>query len=239
MAIRDKKKFTMGLLLMGSFLVIFVLIFIPFDFFGNQNSLHWADELFNKLSKGSSYFIPNVKEEAKKYAGTNVEVTARFKEGANADKALTLLKAIGMQAQADGDGQITYSGDLGKLLMAVADDSDAMFSNNAKPLEEAYGMSGKEAMSAWWKLLTFSVIPMQKQKLVQEANAVNMTLKKAVEPSYNFFGIQAEDVSSKAFTVIALLVFYVVYTLWYGFAIYDLFNGIGLTMTKSKVKKEV
>jgi hypothetical protein len=34
-------------------------------------------------------------------------------------------------------------------------------------------------------------------------------------------------------------VFYVVYTLWWGFAIFFIFEGIGLSMTKAKVKKEV
>jgi hypothetical protein len=36
-----------------------------------------------------------------------------------------------------------------------------------------------------------------------------------------------------------LLVFYVIYTMWWGFAIFYMFDGIGLTMKKAKVKKEV
>jgi hypothetical protein len=38
--------------------------------------------------------------------------------------------------------------------------------------------------------------------------------------------------------VAGFLIFYVVYTLWYGFAIFELFEGIGLTMKKS-AKQEV
>ncbi len=239
MAITNKKKFTMGFMLMSSFLVIFVLIFVPFDFFGGKNSLHWADELFNKLSKGSSYFIPVAQTEAEKYKGKEIDLTIKFKEAANAQKAITMLNAIGLQAKAETADTLDWSGDLHKLLAAVLQDADAMYNNNSKPLEEAYGFDGKEAMSLWWKILTNSVIPMQKKKLVEEANAVNLVIKKAVEPAYNFYGIEAESVKTKALTVTFLLVFYVIYTLWYGFAIYDLFNGIGLTMTKSKVKKEV
>jgi hypothetical protein len=36
-----------------------------------------------------------------------------------------------------------------------------------------------------------------------------------------------------------LLVFYVAYTMWWGFAIFYIFEGIGLSMKKAKVKKEV
>lgn len=239
MLIHNKKKFTMGMLLMASFIVIFVLIFVPFPFFGNQNSLHWADELFNKLSKGSSYFIPDVAQEVETFKGKDVDLVISFKDAANVQNAVTVLTAAGLQAQPEGEGKLHWSGDLGKMLGTVLQDSEAMYQNNTRPLEEAYGMEGKKAMESWWKILTFSVVPLQKQKLVSEANAVNLAVKKAVEPAYNFFGIQAESVSSKAITVIALLVFYVTYTLWYGFAIYDIFNGVGLTMTKSKVKKEV
>jgi hypothetical protein len=36
-----------------------------------------------------------------------------------------------------------------------------------------------------------------------------------------------------------MLVFYVLYTLWWGYAILYLFAGLGLSMKKAKVKKEV
>ncbi len=45
--------------------------------------------------------------------------------------------------------------------------------------------------------------------------------------------------SEKAGIMTGLLVFYVVYTMWWGFAIFYMFDGIGLTMKKAKVKKEV
>jgi hypothetical protein len=36
-----------------------------------------------------------------------------------------------------------------------------------------------------------------------------------------------------------LLVFYIAYTMWWGFSIFFFFEGIGLSMKKAKVKKEV
>jgi hypothetical protein len=36
-----------------------------------------------------------------------------------------------------------------------------------------------------------------------------------------------------------MLIFYVVYSLWWGYAILFLFEGLGLSMKRAKVKKEV
>ena len=63
--------------------------------------------------------------------------------------------------------------------------------------------------------------------------------KKAVETAHNFYGIEAQKVTEKAGLMTGLLVFYVVYTMWWGFAIFYLFEGLGLTMKKAKVKKEI
>ena len=63
--------------------------------------------------------------------------------------------------------------------------------------------------------------------------------KKAIEASYNFYKVEAVQVKEKAGLMTFLLVFYVAYTMWWGFAIFFIFEGIGLTMSKAKVKKEV
>jgi hypothetical protein len=46
-------------------------------------------------------------------------------------------------------------------------------------------------------------------------------------------------VVDRAGLMIFLLAFYVFYTMWWGYAIFYLFEGFGLTMKKAKVKKEV
>ena len=45
--------------------------------------------------------------------------------------------------------------------------------------------------------------------------------------------------SEKALTVIAMLIFYIVYTMWWGYAIFHIFDGLGLSMKKAKLKQEV
>ena len=59
-----------------------------------------------------------------------------------------------------------------------------------------------------------------------------------VEAAYNFYQIEPVKVSERAGTMTGLLVFYVLYTLWWGFALMFLVEGMGLTMTKKRAKKE-
>ena len=80
---------------------------------------------------------------------------------------------------------------------------------------------------------------LKKEKLIAEANMISDVKKKAVETAYNFYGIAPEKVSDRVGIMTALLVFYVIYTMWYGFAIFYIFEGVGLSMKKAKVKKEV
>jgi capsid portal protein len=63
-------------------------------------------------------------------------------------------------------------------------------------------------------------------------------MKKAIEPAYNFYKIDGQKVVDHAGMLSGLLVFYVAYTMWWGYAIFYLFDGFGLTMKKAKVKKE-
>jgi len=61
---------------------------------------------------------------------------------------------------------------------------------------------------------------------------------KALEPAFNFYGIKASSASQHAWGIIGIIVFYVVYTVWWGYAIFFLCEGVGLLMKKSKEKKE-
>jgi hypothetical protein len=63
-------------------------------------------------------------------------------------------------------------------------------------------------------------------------------VKKGVEVGYNFFGIQPQTASQEAVWLSLSLVFYVIYTLWWGIAILLIFHGVGLEM-KAGAKKEV
>ncbi|MDO9632387.1 MAG: hypothetical protein Q7I92_10855, partial [Humidesulfovibrio sp.] len=141
------------------------------------------------------------------------------------------------------DGAITYSGDLGVILAAALVDADDLFNDRGKAVVDRYGVTDKDGekaiIKAWWSVLDASIKPLQKQKLIQEAKVVGQVNKRGLEPGYNFYGIHSEKVLDNVLPLAGLLIFYVVYTMWYGYAIFDMFGGIGLSMSKPKVKQEV
>lgn len=239
----SSKHTVRGLTLLISFTVVFILIFMPWygkDQKGHDmNGLEFSDDLFNKLSKGSSYFIPGIRETVAKFDATEIGVEVALKKPENAAKTVALLQKAGITAEIKADGKVAYSGKMGAIFARVLQDSDDLYNNDAAKVGAFYGMDGKEAVKLWHELLSGSIKALQKQLKVPEASAVNLVVLKGIEPGYNFYGIPAESVGSKAFTLIGLLVFYVVYTLWYGFGIFELFEGMGLSMKKSKAKKEV
>ena len=61
-------------------------------------------------------------------------------------------------------------------------------------------------------------------------------IKRAIEVGYNYYGIEGEKAADRWGIILFSLVFYVVYTMWWGFAIFYMFEGIGLEMTAGKKK---
>jgi hypothetical protein len=238
----NKKMFNRGLFLFVTFACVFASLFMPIWGKG-ENGLNEADDLFNRLSKGSSYFIPAVQKQLSSVEGKNVTLTVKVKE---ADVKLIPvmlenLKKAGAEASADG-AAVTYSGDLGKILTLALADADDMFKDNGQSVLDRHGVTEKGAekaiTKAWWAVFDASIKPLQKQKLIEEATVVGNVNKRGLEPGYNFYGIPSEKVTDNIVPLAGLLMFYVLYTMWYGFAIFDMFAGIGLSMSKSKVKKE-
>lgn len=239
--VTNKKALSMGMILLVSFAGVFFLIMMPI-FGDGKTGLDYSDDLFNKLSKGSSYFIPAVKEQIKEFDGKQAKVAVKFKSEEEAKQSLAVMTKAGFTAAQAGD-TLNLDVDLGKMLAKVVDDADVMYHDDGAKVGAFYGLDkdaeGKLAMKAWWALLGSMIKPLQKEKQIPMANAVNLVNQKAIEPAYNFYGIKAESILDKIPTASGLLIFYVIYTMWYGFAIFEIFNGIGLSMSKSKVKKEV
>jgi hypothetical protein len=235
MIIVNKKSFTKGFLYMLSFVAVFILIVMPI-FPGEKNKvtgLDYADNLFNRLSKGSSWFIPEIVPRVKAMEGKEVEVTVPLKKAASADAVIKLLTVNGAVASAEG-GLVRVKADFGRLLGAVLIDCEAIYNDKPAPVSAKYGMDGYKALAFWWESLQPMIKELQKNKVIAEAQLVDLVLRKGIEPAYNFQGIEAGSVKKEFAVMFALLLFYVVYTLWYGFAIFDLFEGVGLTMKKGK-----
>ena len=73
MAKTNKKSLSIGVLLAASFFGVLLLIFSPV-FGDGRNGLTYADDMFNKLSKGSSYFIPDLRKDSEKFNGQALSV---------------------------------------------------------------------------------------------------------------------------------------------------------------------
>ena len=228
MLIHEKGPFVRGSILLVSFLVLFCVLLTPImkDEKGNHlTGLQYADNVFNELSKGSSYFIPSVREHVKTVEKVNVKVTVTMKKAELAETAVQVLTKAGMTASADG-AKVSYEGNLAAML-------------NAATVSARYdGTHALKAAAAWWYVLSPSIKELQKQRLIAEAQVVDQVLRRAVEPGNNFYSVEPVKVSDHIWLMSGMLIFYVIYTLWYGFAIFELFEGVGLAMTKSKVKQE-
>jgi hypothetical protein len=237
MIVKNNKAFSIGAFLAVSFFGVLILIFSPI-FGEGKNGLVYSDDMFNRLSKGSSYFIPKVAKSNEAVKGTQVSLVIKLEKAEQSEAALKVLTAAGTGAQNTGAG-IELKGDLGAVMAKVLQDADDMFKNDGKKVADRYGMDEKEAMSSWWNVLKIMDKELKKQGKVPEAKVVSDVMKKAVEPAYNFYKIESQNVIDKAGIMTGLLIFYVAYTMWWGFAIFYMFDGIGLTMKKAKVKKEV
>jgi hypothetical protein len=198
----------------------------------------YSDDMFNKLSKGSSYFIPKVAKSNEKYANTTIAVTVKLDKPEQNPSAIKVLTAAGTEVK-NSSPELQINGNLGNLMSKILQDADDMYKNDGKKISERYGIDEKEAMTSWWNVLKVLDKELKKQGKIDESKIVSDVMKKAVEPAFNFYHIDAQKVEDKAGTMAGLLIFYVIYTMWWGFAIFYMFDGIGLTMKKAKVKKEV
>lgn len=237
MVIHNKGLFTLGMFLALSFIGVLILIFSPI-YGGGMNGLDFADDLFNKLSKGSSYFIPKLKEANKEFQGKPFTVTITLEKPKEAEQINKLLSTAGSKVEVQGTN-LKIEGDLGKTIDLILKDSDLMFHNRGKEVTTTYGMDEKEVMRAWWTALSKMDKFFKKNLKIEEANHISEINKKGIEPAYNFYQIEPQRVIDRAGLMIFLLVFYVFYTMWWGYAIFYLFDGVGLTMKKAKIKKEV
>lgn len=236
--VRDKKRFSRGILLLVSFFTVFYFLLnpvLPGENGKNLSGLQYADEVFNELSKGSSYFIPNVLEEIKSVQGKNISLTISIQNPSLLPFAKTILEySKEVNASIDAD-KLVLSGDLGKILLQATEDSDLLYHNNGNKLSKKYGgIEAFDIAETWWFVLKSCIIGLQKQNNFAEAKVVDQVVTRALEPGNNFYGITPVKVSKHVMLVVALLLFYVLYTLWYGFGIYQIFEGLGLIVGKKE-----
>ncbi len=225
--IESRKAFISGAGLMAGFILVLIMMFLPM--FSGHNALEYLDALYNSISKGSAYYIPKAKEEIKSVSGTAVAVTLPMKEAVQAKQTALLFEKSGASTEISGTS-LKVSGDLGKMLEISLEDADAMYRNEGRSISDKYGYPEKRALYNWWFALQALDKELTRQKKFEAAKTVDHVKTKAVETAYNYYGIEAQRISDRLGVVLFSLFFYVIYTLWYGFAILYMFEGWGLKL---------
>lgn len=212
--INNKKKFYGGSGLLLVFSIILLIMFSPI--FEGKNTLECLDSLYNSISKDSAYFIPKVKKEVDKFIGNPLDTTLTMKDEEQAQQVAQLFMANGSSVNISGN-KLEITGDLGKILSGCLADADTLYkSSGTRPV-----------LFNWWNASKAMEEELKKQKKFDEVKAVALVREKAVEVSYNYEGINPQNISSKIGIVFISLTFYIIYTLLYGFAIMFIFEGLG------------
>ncbi|MCB8815829.1 hypothetical protein [Desulfosporosinus shakirovi] len=232
--VRNKKTFVIGVSMLLTFVLCYVGMMSP-NFGNGRNGLQYADDMFNSLSKGSAYFIDESQKVADGHIGKNINLTIKASSPEDAVKWGKLYTAAGADVTIK-DSSLTINGDYGKILGAVVADSDFMYHNDSQPLGKKYGYDGREATYNWNNSLKKIDAALKAKSQFQEEFDLVKVQQKALEPAYNYYGVEIKKVSENKFSLAFLLSFYLIYTVWYGFGLYYLFDGLGIVVAKAKKK---
>lgn len=225
--LHNQKEFYSGVGLMVAFLVVLAIMFMPV--FGGQNGLNYLDGLYNSISKGSAYYIPDLKKKATKFSGDNISASVVMKDEKQAKETAPLFMKSGAMVNLSG-AEIKVSGDLGSILSNCLDDSDQMFNNKGESVKAKYGMDERLATYNWWMALKALTKDLNRQSKFVETKFIGDINKRAVECAYNYYGVVPQNIMDKVGIVVFSLVFYVIYTMWYGYSILFMFEGWGLKL---------
>jgi hypothetical protein len=220
-----KKRLALGTGMLIVFAAVMVLVFMPI--FGGVNGLDYLDNLYNSISKGSAYYIGDLKKDSEQYKGRELDATLNFEEAAQVERAKQLLDTAGLTTEASGT-DLKVKGDMGALLGATLTDADDMFHNKGQALTGRYAGKNERAMLlGWWETYKALEKSLNRQKAFDLAKFTHTVQAKAVEMAYNYYTIEPQSIGDQWLIVVFSLLFYVVYTMWYGFAVMYLFEGAG------------
>ncbi|MBE3586788.1 MAG: hypothetical protein IMW94_11705 [Thermoanaerobacter sp.] len=230
-----KREFFIGVVLLISFTVVLAVMLSPV--MNGKTIIGYADDLFNELTKGSTYYIPDLMSRAENFEGQNFQVILEAAGQEEAAKMNSLFTAAGAMVTVQGQ-TLTVSGDLGKIARVALADADAEFNNRGEEIRSRYGIPSREAIYHWWNLFKALEKKYKLESRSGEMSFAGSVMTKGLEPAYNFEGIPSSRVADKAGITTFMLVFYVIYTIWYGFAVMLIFEGLGISASAHGEKAE-
>jgi hypothetical protein len=222
-----KKQLAIGLFLMVTFAIVMFAIFMPV--FDGGNALNYLDNLYNSISKGSAYYIPKIELQVEDHGSEVVSLNLKMVEPGAARTAEVLFSRAGATTAIDGSN-LLVNGDLETIFTTCLEDAESAYHNRSEDLVARYGIEARPALHGWWLALGAMEKDLNRQKLFAAAQLTHTVQAKTVECAYNYFGIEAQEIRNRWGTVLFSLVFYVLYTIWYGYAIMYLFEGLGFEL---------
>lgn len=222
-----KKELAIGVFLMVTFIAVMVGIFMPL--FDEGNALNYLDNLYNSISKGSANYIPKVEHQVEDHGSEIVTLNLKMADPDAARAAEPLFSSAGATTAIEG-GNLMVNGDLQTIFLACLEDAESAYHNRSEDLVARYGMEARPALHSWWLTLGAMEKDLNRQKLFDAAQLTHTVQAKTVECAYNYYGIEAQEIRNRWGTVLFSLVFYVLYTIWYGYGIMYIFEGLGFEL---------
>lgn len=226
--IANKKEFGGGIVLLVLFFVVLFAMFQPL--FNGHNAMSYLDHLYNTISKGSVYYIPGIRAEVQEIKEQKADLNLKYNTEIEAVQSERLFREAGISVERQGKA-LVMSGSLGVILEAALADADLMYHNQGATITGKYEVEPRRALFNWWTSLKLMDKTLKKQGDFQAAKLTSTVQAKGVEMAYNYYEIEPVKITDEIPMVIFSLVFYVVYTLWYGFAILFAFEGWGLRLS--------
>ena len=221
------KELGVGIFLMVTFIAVMVVIFMPI--FDGDNTLDYLDNLYNSISKGSAYYIPKVDHMVEEHGTEVVTLNVKMPDPDAAAVAEPLLAKAGATTAVEGNN-LMVNGDLELIFLACLEDAEAAYHNRGEDFIARYGRDARPTLHSWWLALGAIEKDLNRQKLFDAAQLTHTVQAKTVECAYNYYGIEAQAIKDRWGTVLFSLVFYVLYTVWYGYAIMYIFEGLGFQL---------
>ena len=244
---------TTGLLLLASFFAVLFAIFMPlFPGPAGQkvNGLDYLDNFFNQLSKSSAMYINDQQKKAEKYKGETFDMTLKLKnekfkikdpnsqeEKEGEVKATVLTEAAakvfaahGIKTSVEAETLKISGNDFGGMLISILEDAKLMYNNQGDALQAKYGIDAKLAFYSFYQTLGVMEKDQTKKSKFDRAKFIKGVSTKAIEPAYNYYKVEAKPVKQEIVLLVVALAFYVIYTMWYGFGLLYLFEGLGIKL---------
>jgi hypothetical protein len=152
-----------------------------------------------------------------------------FDDGGQTELAADLLERAGGEVSRSGS-ELEVSGDVIAFLNACLVDTDDLYHNRGDAIAGRYQREERTVLHGWWKVLSAMEKDLGRQKEFGTAELVATIKAKGVECAYNYYRIEPQPIGQRWGIVLFSLAFYVVYTIWYGYAVMYLFEGLGFRL---------